>query len=240
MDQLKNFLPLIIFVAVYVSTDIYTATAALMIAVTVQVVAYLLLKKPLSFELKLTFWVGLVMGSMTLFFQDERFIQWKTTVVNWLMASGLIATHFFGKSYGTEVVFKKLLQNAAEKAAAPESAPPSTEPESLPSTRAEAPTSVEAPTSKGTASAEEKAKNKAVWRNVNLLWIASFAIAGALNLFVAANFSLDFWVTYKLVGGMVLTFLTIILTMIYLHQRGFLDELAPPEEAATAIERETL
>ena len=77
MDQLKNFLPLIIFVAAYVAYDIYVATAALMIAVTLQVGLYLLLKKPLSMELKLTFWVGMVMGSLTLFFQNELFIQWK-------------------------------------------------------------------------------------------------------------------------------------------------------------------
>jgi len=113
VEQLKNFLPLIIFVAVYVASDIYKATAALMIAVAAQVAIYLLLKKPLSMELKLTFWVGLVMGSLTLFFRNELFIQWKTTVINWLMAGGLIATHFFGKAYGTEVVLKAILANAA-------------------------------------------------------------------------------------------------------------------------------
>jgi len=72
-------------------------------------------------------------------------------------------------------------------------------------------------------------EHRSVWRNVNFLWIASFTVAGALNLLVAYNTSLDFWVTYKLVGGMSLTFTTVVLTMIYLYKKGLLDELAPED-----------
>ena len=213
MEQLKNYLPVIIFVAVYAATDIYKATAALMIAVAAQVAFYLLLKKPLSMELKLTFWVGLVAGSLTLFFRNELFIQWKTTVINWLMAAGLIATHFFGKSYGTEVVLKAVLANAAQQAGSATTDPEpelveQTKPESVPATQPGA-----------------QQENRAIWRNVNFFWIASFSVAGALNLLVAYNASLDFWVTYKLVGGMTLTLTTVILTMVYLYKKGLLDEL---------------
>lgn len=41
-----------------------------------------------------------------------------------------------------------------------------------------------------------------VWARVNLSWIAFFLAMGALNLFVAFNFSTDTWVNFKLFGGM--------------------------------------
>jgi intracellular septation protein len=45
-----------------------------------------------------------------------------------------------------------------------------------------------------------------VWGRVNLSWIGFFAFMGALNLFVAYNFSTDAWVNFKLFGGMGLLF----------------------------------
>jgi intracellular septation protein len=45
-----------------------------------------------------------------------------------------------------------------------------------------------------------------VWGKVNLAWIAFFVAMGALNLFVAFNFSTDAWVNFKLFGGMGLMF----------------------------------
>jgi len=211
VEQLKNFLPLIVFVAAYISFDIYTATAALMIAVALQVAIYLLLKKPLSMELKLTFWVGLIMGSLTLFFRNELFIQWKTTVVNWLMAAGLIGTHFFGKSYGTEVVLKAILRNASAQTKPPTEA------------------SADSAQLEVVAEPGKTGRNTVVWRNINLLWIGSFTFAGVLNLLVAYNASLDFWVTYKLVGGMTLSLLTIIITIVYLYKKGLIDDLVPED-----------
>ena len=69
---------------------------------------------------------------------------------------------------------------------------------------------------------------KAVWNNLCNGWTLGFFIAGALNLIVAYNFSMDFWVTYKLVGGFALTLVYIVITIIYLHRLG-LTEL-PDEE----------
>ncbi len=45
-----------------------------------------------------------------------------------------------------------------------------------------------------------------VWGRVNLAWIGFFVAMGALNLFVAFNFSTDAWVNFKLFGGMGLMF----------------------------------
>ena len=40
-----------------------------------------------------------------------------------------------------------------------------------------------------------------VWKRLLASWIAFFAVMGALNLYVAYNFSTDAWVNFKLFGG---------------------------------------
>lgn len=62
------------------------------------------------------------------------------------------------------------------------------------------------------------------WRNLTFGWSLGFFIAGALNLFVAFNFDMDFWVSYKLVGGFALTLVYIAITMAYLVKGGFMED----------------
>ena len=69
------------------------------------------------------------------------------------------------------------------------------------------------------------------WRNINHGWALGFFIAGALNLVVAYNFSLDFWVTYKLFGGLALTISYMICTMVYLVKGSYLVEPKTAEDA---------
>ena len=40
-----------------------------------------------------------------------------------------------------------------------------------------------------------------VWKKLLTSWIAFFGVMGALNLYVAYNFSTDAWVNFKLFGG---------------------------------------
>jgi len=63
-----------------------------------------------------------------------------------------------------------------------------------------------------------------VWKNLTLGWSLGFFIAGALNLIVAFYFSMDFWVSYKLIGGFAITLVYIIITMIYLLKGGYIEE----------------
>lgn len=182
MNQLLDLAPVLIFVVVFFTSDIYYATGALMAAVAVQVAAYVLMKKPVSRELQLTFWASLIFGGMTLAFQNETFIQWKPTIVNWLLAGSLIGSYYIGGKNLIEQLLSKQLTLIDE-----------------------------------------------VWTRLNFGWALGFFIAGALNLIVAYNFSMEFWVTYKLVGGFALTFLYIVITMLYLARKGFLDS----EDAAT-------
>jgi intracellular septation protein len=41
-----------------------------------------------------------------------------------------------------------------------------------------------------------------VWSRLNWSWTGFFAFMGALNLYVAYNYSTDLWVNFKLFGGM--------------------------------------
>ncbi len=61
-----------------------------------------------------------------------------------------------------------------------------------------------------------------VWRNLGYGWSFGFFLAGALNLIVAYEFTTDFWVTYKLVGGIGITLIYMIITMIYLVKGGYI------------------
>ena len=183
MSQLFDFLPVLLFVGVYFTAGILPATAALMIGVTLQVIIYYLLRKPIGNELKLTFWVSMVFGGLTLYFRDETFIQWKPTIVNWAFAAALIGSQrFFGKN-----LIRSLLGAQLE----------------LP---------------------------EPVWNRLNSGWALGFLIAGLLNLFVAYQFSMDFWVNYKLFGGLAITLTYLVITMVYLTRGGYLDDqpgLAP-------------
>jgi intracellular septation protein len=49
-----------------------------------------------------------------------------------------------------------------------------------------------------------------VWRRLNWSWIGFFVFMGALNLYVAYNFSTDQWVNFKLFGGMGLMLLFVL------------------------------
>ena len=58
---------------------------------------------------------------------------------------------------------------------------------------------------------EQLALPEAAWAKVNLSWIGFFLFMGALNLFVAFNYSLDAWVNFKLFGGMGLLIVFVLL-----------------------------
>ncbi len=186
MRQLLDFLPIVVFAIVFFALDIYWATAALMLSVTLQLAAYKLLGKPVGRELKLTFWVSLAFGGLTLVLRDETFIQWKPTVVNWLLGASLLGSHFMRTN-----LIEKLLGGHLK----------------LPGP---------------------------VWARLNLGWAAGFFFAGALNLVVAYNFSMDFWVAYKLIGGFALTFTYITLTLVYLHRLGLLTARVETTDAHPA------
>jgi len=59
----------------------------------------------------------------------------------------------------------------------------------------------------------------AVWKNLNLSWIAFFVFMGVINVYIAFNFSLDTWVNFKLFGstGLMLVFVIAQISMFSKH-----------------------
>src|SRR5690606_22153107 len=55
-----------------------------------------------------------------------------------------------------------------------------------------------------------------VWGKLNTSWSAFFGVMGAINLYVAYNYSTDIWVDFKLFGLMGLMFVFIILQALFL------------------------
>jgi intracellular septation protein len=67
-----------------------------------------------------------------------------------------------------------------------------------------------------------------VWLRVNQAWMAFFSFMGALNLWVAYQFSTSVWVNFKLFGGMGLMFAFILAQALYLNK--YLQNDEPPGE----------
>jgi len=72
-----------------------------------------------------------------------------------------------------------------------------------------------------------------VWSKLNLSWVGFFLLMGCLNLYVAFNFSVDSWVTFKLFGstGLMLTFIILQMMMIGKYIKEATPELADADES---------
>ena len=96
MKQLQDFLPLIVFFGVYQYTkDMVTATATLIVVTVLQVGFMWLRYRKIEKVHLITLAAVLVFGGLTVFLQDETFIMWKPTIVNWVMASILLGSQIF-------------------------------------------------------------------------------------------------------------------------------------------------
>lgn len=54
------------------------------------------------------------------------------------------------------------------------------------------------------------------WRSLNSIWVIFFLVVGAINIYVAYNFSEPTWVKFKLFGMLGLTFVFVIIQTIWL------------------------
>ena len=63
-----------------------------------------------------------------------------------------------------------------------------------------------------------------IWRRLNLLWVASFAIFGAVNLYVVYNFSTEAWVNFKLYGSLGMTLLVMLASALMINKHMQVEE----------------
>ena len=110
MKQLIDLLPILVFVAIYVLGDIYAATAGLMVTAILQIIVFKFNGWEISRQLWIVFAVALISGSLTLIFQNKLFIQWKPTIVYWLMGIGLIGSRLVGDGTAIQRSFGKVLE----------------------------------------------------------------------------------------------------------------------------------
>lgn len=102
MKFLFDFLPILFFFLAYKFFDIYVATAVAITATVTQVaVIWFNTRKVATMQL-VTLAIIIVFGGLTLYLQDETFIKWKPTVVNWLFAGAFLVSHFFGEQTAIE------------------------------------------------------------------------------------------------------------------------------------------
>ncbi|WAJ70997.1 septation protein A [Catenovulum adriaticum] len=170
MQNLFEYLHIAVFFIVYKTVDIYWATAALIGTTGLHLIYAWVKEKTLPKKHLILFLIVLLMGGLTIYFQNDEFIKWKVTVVNGLFALGIFISQAFFKISPIEKMLGKEIQ--------------------LPSS---------------------------LWAKVSYAWSAFFAALAVLNLYIAYNFSQDFWVNFKLFGLMGLTIAFTVITIAFLY-----------------------
>ncbi len=184
MRQLIDFMPILAFVSVFfLFDDIYLATIALMVGAGCQILIEKLFFKNLRGVTKAIFAVIIISGGLTIVLQNDVFIKWKPTVVNWLFGFVLV--------FSSALLKENLLKRMAGKM----------------------------------LHLEDE-----IWMRLNYGWSAGFILAGLLNLVVAYTFSTEIWVTYKFVGGPLISLLYVAITIGYLAKGGYLSQLEKHEK----------
>lgn len=112
MKQLLELLPLVLFFGAYqmdgdtltvggwshTFEGIFSATAVLMISTALTWLVSSLLEKRNDKRLMWMTLAVLLFGAATLILRDQRFIQWKPTVYNWVLAAVFLGSQFIGRS----------------------------------------------------------------------------------------------------------------------------------------------
>ncbi len=97
MKFLFDFFPILLFFLAYKVYDIFVATAVAIVASFIQVGWFWLQHRRVEKMHVITLVLITVLGGMTLIFQDEAFIKWKVSVVNWAFGLVFIGSQFIGK-----------------------------------------------------------------------------------------------------------------------------------------------
>ncbi|MCF7988360.1 MAG: septation protein A [Methylovulum sp.] len=97
MKQLFELFPIALFFIAYKFYDIYVATAVVMTATVIQVLYTWLRYRKVESMQWITLGLILVMGGATLYLQNEQFIKWKLSIIEWLFGLAFLGSQFIGK-----------------------------------------------------------------------------------------------------------------------------------------------
>lgn len=110
MKILLDFLPAAAFFGAYLLGDIYTATIALIASLFFVVAVYRIWKGEWHKSHLITAIVAAVLGGLTLYWRDDRFIRLKPTLVYAAFAIALLGSQFIGK----KVLLARIPQNSVQ------------------------------------------------------------------------------------------------------------------------------
>jgi intracellular septation protein len=96
MKPLLEFFPIVLFFIAYKLYDIYIATAVVIVSTIIQVLTYWFIYRKVETLQWITLGLILVMGGATLYLQDEQFIKWKLTIIEWLFGGAFLVSQFIG------------------------------------------------------------------------------------------------------------------------------------------------
>lgn len=97
MKQLLEFFPIILFFIAYKLYDIYVATATVIVATVIQVAITWFKYRKVEKMQWITLILLLVMGGATIYLQNEQFIKWKLSIIEWLFGLAFLGSQFFGE-----------------------------------------------------------------------------------------------------------------------------------------------
>lgn len=183
MQLLIDFAPIVVFFVVYKLAGMYWATAAIIVAMAIQMAIQYARERKVSNMLLISTALVAVLGGVTILLREPIFIQWKPTIVNWLFAAAFLGSDYIGKKNFVE----RLMGHAVQ---------------------------LERP----------------IWRQLNLMWVANFAVLGAANLYVVYNFSEATWVNFKLFGMLGLTLLMAIGQALWIASKNSQQEPAAEQD----------
>jgi intracellular septation protein len=112
MHAIIEFIPLLLFFAIFKLADIYWATALLMATTFIQVTySYLKMGKVPSRQW-LFLALAVILGSLTLVFHDEQFVKLKATFIYAGLAIALIVSRYFFAKNLVQKALESVLKNA--------------------------------------------------------------------------------------------------------------------------------
>lgn len=89
-----EYVPLVLFFAVYKFFDIYWATASLIITSALHILYFIIKKEKVPTKNWAFFALLAVFGGLTIFFHDDTFLKWKVTIINGIFAMVLIISQY--------------------------------------------------------------------------------------------------------------------------------------------------
>jgi len=183
VKKLFDYLPLIVFFGVYFTSgkDIMLATWGILLASILQISVGWLLWRKVEQMHGIVFLFTAIFGGLTLALNDEIFIKWRPSVINFSFAVILLGGQLLRERGLLQRICESLMISGLGYI--------------LPLSRRD-------------------------WNILNTALVLYFLFIAALNLYVAYNFSTEFWVNFKLIGFTLLNFIFYISLFLFIYKRS--------------------